>query len=224
MKKIKKFANHNSYLQDTKIYKKYVSYCKSDKHLHYDIPKLQYVENQTNAYIDTGIIPNAETGIYLDFTWTDSPQSDTYSIGLRNDTGNTRWCIGVNPNRVYYGYGNWSGPVVFPVPGNRYQVKLNFYNDKKFVVNNDKDMNEVLNLPTLSFIPTYNIRIFGSAGVQASYSTSKVQIHRVKITQGDTLIMDLIPTKRNDLGCMFDIINNVMYYPNRGTLITGPKL
>jgi len=45
MKKIKKFANHNSYLQDTKIYKKYVSYCKSDRHLHYDIPKLQYVEN-----------------------------------------------------------------------------------------------------------------------------------------------------------------------------------
>jgi len=85
-------------------------------------------------------------------------------------------------------------------------------------------MNEVLNLPTLSFTPTYNIRIFGSAGVQASYSTSKVQIHRVKITQGDTLIMDLIPTKRNDLGCMFDIINNIMYYPNRGTLITGPKL
>lgn len=224
MKKIKKYINHNEYFIDIK-YKKSVSYCKEEKHIHYkklggNFVRVQYVENRDSTFIDTEIIPDSETGVYIDFEWTDENKRDTYLFGLRDSTGNTRWTIGINPNRIYYGYGGYSGPFIYPQLYDRNQTSLNFYNDKKFKLNSETE----LDLPTLSFNPTNNIRIFGSSGVQASYSHSIIRIYNMRITQGNEIIMNLIPIKMNELGYMYDAISDTILYPQNGTLIAGPEI
>lgn len=224
MKKIKRHTDHSKYPLSMK-YKKTISYCKNEKHIHYDkseidLTRLRYIGNSTNAFIDTSIIPDSQTGVYLDFMWTDpNTSSDTYMFGLRDTSGNTRWTIGINPNRIYYGYGGYDGIFNFPQSNHRYQVSLNFCNDKKFKTNTDE-----LNLPTLSFTPVNNIRIFGSSGVQASYSHSKIRIYKMQISQGNEIIMNLVPIKINETGCMFDTISETVLYPQNGTFVMGSEI
>ena len=94
-------------------------------------------------------------------------------------------------------------------------IKLNYLNDKKYIATNGNSTVNV-SLPSLSFVPAYNIRLFGSAGVVASYSKWSGKINYVKITQGDALVMDLIPVRIGQVGYMYDKISRQLL-ANAGT-------
>ena len=54
--------------------------------------EIEYLESTGIQWIDTSIIPDATTGFEAQVVC--SNNDDTYLIGLRNDTNNTRWGVG----------------------------------------------------------------------------------------------------------------------------------
>ena len=186
--------------------------------------EVQYLTSHKTEWIDTGIIPNASTGLHIKASMTDD--YDSYMIGLRNDTNNTRWGVG-HSEAFYWCYGGYQSGSDRVVARSA-EMKLNYLNDKKFVVKTTSTTKQ-WNLPTLSFTPSYNIRIFGAAGSvapSAFYTTWKGTIYFVKITQGDNVLMDLIPVRKNGVGYMYDRISKQMLgnVSGSGSFAYGPDV
>lgn len=188
--------------------------------------ELEYLENSGTTYIDTGIIPDSDTGIYVKSSSGYSSvyqTEDVYIVGLRDNAGNTRWAVGHNKNGYYYGYGVFDGNSYVATNADS-ECKLNYLNDKKWVVNNT----EKSTLPsTMPFTAVNNIRLFGSAGYDdpssAYYRSCKGKIYFVKISQGSNVIMDLIPVRKDGVGYMYDKISGNLYSKSgSGEFILGP--
>ena len=170
--------------------------------------EIEYLYGNSNQYIETGIIPDADTGMMADIQRVNT--SDTYIFGLRNDSGNTRWCIG---NPLYYGYGGYSGTSPVIPNATRIEVCLNYLNDKLFRIPYN---GHSVQLPSLSFTPAYNIRLFGSAGRVSTASKWSGYIYAVKVTQGSNIVMDLEPVRVGTTGYMYDRVSGQLF-GNAGT-------
>ena len=177
---------------------------------------IEYLESTGIQYINTDIIPDANTGIRIKAEAINSIEA--YVVGLRNNSDNTRWCIG-HSARYYYGYGTWASN---STASNFNIVDLNYLNDKKY---SRRDLNgtviDYLNLPTLSFTPAYPIWIFAGSG--SSNTKWSGRIYYVKITQGNEIIMDLVPVRRDQVGYLYDKVSGKLFgNSGKGNFILGP--
>lgn len=174
--------------------------------------EVEYLESTGTQYIDTGIIPDANTGIYAKLE--PSNTTDTYAIGLRDTTGDTRWCIGYSNFGWYWGYGTYLSSHD-RITSFNVDAKLNWLADGELIVT-DGTNTKTYALPSLSFTPSNNIRLFGSAGVSASYSVWSGKIYGVQISQGSNIIMSLIPARVGQVGYMYDKVSGQLF-GNSGT-------
>ena len=174
--------------------------------------EVQYLQGTGTQYIDLPIIPDENTGIRIIAEAYDN--TDSYAVGLRDTSGNTRWCIGRSSTGWYWGYGTYLSSSD-RVTSLSVDAKLNWLNNKKFVAEGGGITKEY-NLPTLSFTPVNKIRLFGSSGMSASYSSWKGKQYRVQVSQGLEMIMDLIPVKVGNTGYLFDTMGGG-FYGNDGT-------
>lgn len=173
--------------------------------------EIAFLESNGTQFIETGIIPNGTTGIKVKIL--QSGTADTYYAGLRNDSGNTRWCLGTS-SRQYAGYGGVVSASQTLISGAT-ENSLNYLNDRKFICTNGTDTNTG-NLSTLSFTPAYNIRLFGSAGTTGNYTKWSGKIYWAKISQGSNVVMDLIPVRIGQVGYLYDKISGQLY-GNKGS-------
>lgn len=172
--------------------------------------KIEYLASTKTQYIDINIVPDENTGIYIKASYEDN--SDLYAVGMRNDTNNTRWLIGKSVDGWYYGYGTYANTNEhLPKTNTIAECKLNYLNSKKWEATGNNNDTISCNLPTLSFTPAYNIRLFGSAGIVKDYTHFLGKIYFVKISQGSEIIMDLIPVRIGNIGYMYDKISKKLY-------------
>ncbi len=177
--------------------------------------EVEYLQSSGTQYIETNIIPNANTGIYVKGQRVSG--SDSFIVGLRNNTSNTRWAIG-RASGWYFGYGT--------LLSNRYNVTIaecwmNYKNSKTIKCNDSVETS----LPSLSFTPVYNIRLFGSAGVNAAYTKWYGRIYAVQITQGTEIIMDLVPVRKDTTGYMYDRVSKTLFgNSGTGSFTLGPDV
>jgi hypothetical protein len=108
--------------------------------------------------------------------------------------------------RWYYGYGGYAAIANDPYSGYIAESTLNYLNSKTAtcVINGSTF---TVNLPSLSFTPQYNIRIFGSSGISAEYTKWNGKVYAFKVSQGSTVVMDLIPVRVGQVGYMYDKIS-----------------
>ena len=198
--------------------------------------EIEYLSGDGHQYIDTNIVPDSSTGIKVtlnpDITNYDGA-NDVYIVGLRDDSNDTRWCLGKAGDAiwakagVYYGYGTYTyfgkdeydNDRYYPY-GTTFTLSLNFLNSK-YAVNGERDS---ISLPsTMPFTATNVIRIFGSSGVSGGYTKYAGKIYSVQISQGNQIVMDLIPVRVGNVGYMFDKISGNLYGNNgTGSFTLGP--
>ena len=201
--------------------------------------KIEYLSGDGHQYIDTNIVPDSSTGIKVTLNpdiYNYTGENDTYIVGLRDGSNsNTRWCLGKAGDAnwgkagVYYGYGNYAYFGVSQLDNDRYYpygttftLSLNFLNSK-YAVNGERDS---ISLPsTMPFTATNVIRIFGSSGVDANYTKYAGKIYSVQISQGNQIVMDLIPVRVGNVGYMFDKISGNLYgNDGTGSFTLGPDV
>ena len=183
--------------------------------------RIEYLESTGTQYINTGIVPDGATGISIKLAAYDN--TDSYAVGLRDTSSNTRWCIGHSTSGWYWGYGSYlnSGTRITALA---VDSKLNWMTDGKFYVSDGLSEKEYT-LPDLSFTPSNNIRLFGSAGVSGTYTKWSGKIYSVQISQGSAIIMDLIPVRIGLTGYMYDKISGELFgNDGSGTFTLGNDL
>lgn len=176
--------------------------------------QVEYLESDGTQYIETGIVPGADTGISIEIERLND--NDAFIVGLKNDSGNTRWCIGASSgSNIYHGYGSFYRGNIKPANA---RASLNYLNDGTFTVENllNSANKYSRNIVALPFTPTYNIRLFGSAGVVGAFSQWTGRMKSVKISQGSAVIMDCIPVRIGQVGYMYDKVSGE-FFGNDGT-------
>lgn len=178
--------------------------------------EIEYLESSGTQYIDTGIIPDDTYGMSIDLY--KLTNADSYCCGLRDTTGDTRYCIGTITISAYGGWGGILNSLTMDV-NTRAVVELNFLNSRYLQVNGQGS----ITFNTLPFTPTNEIRIFGSSGVSASYTKYTGRVYGFKISKGSDIIMDMIPVRVGSVGYMYDRVSGQLF-GNQGTgnFVLGP--
>lgn len=258
MKYLSKFNTISEYnLAESQLSKPQVAYINNTdvKYLIREHTLIEYLEGNGRQYINTNIFPDANTGIEIVVNpalYNYQNCDDMYLVGVRNNTSDTRWCIGKNGTEsantneydmsFYYGQGGFTYIRGFSnetaMYGYKYKIRYNYLNDKKAIVyaltentilcgsNTVESISvDIDNSSSLSFTPSYPIRIFGSSGVDSNYTKAAAKFYSVKITQGNNLVLDLIPVKKQGVGYMYDTLSGT-YYGNNGisSFTCGPAL
>lgn len=177
--------------------------------------EVEYIEFSGTQYIDVGIIPSNTHGILLDILPT-ATTGYPVCIGMRNgSTTETRFTIGVDAssNKFYIGWAAYYNLNNVPYRGARHQMGLNYLNARNATYDNN-----VVKTPlqTLPFTPAYPIYVgcYNVAGSPSSYASCK--IYNVKISNGEEIVFDGIPVRKDGKGCLYDKVSEELF-ENIGT-------
>ena len=178
-----------------------------------DFIKLKYLEDTGNQYIDIGIIPTNETGLYVDAQQITHTNTHVMGSGLESNNtgfGAPRFLKGT-ANTCGFLWKTWNS-YGYIGKGTRFEGYLNFFNNRKANLKTAGATEKINNLGELGFTPTASIHMF-----RTNYSSEggwNGRIYRAKITQGTELIKDFVPAfdQIKQKPCMYDIINNIAYY------------
>ena len=194
---------------------------------YYELPagytKCVYLQSNGTQWIDTGVIPNADTGVYIktqqlsygDHTPMGSWESSSYFYFVPR--------FNTSSKAGAYSFGTTSQIMFYYDKGDDlvFTSTMNLYNDR--TVNFwSEDTNWFGIIPvnfTASFtrplwLFSYNM---DNSTINATYGKFSGRIFRAKITQGDTLIHDYVPCLDADnRPCMYDLITQTPYYNQSG--------
>ena len=193
--------------------------------------QLEYIENTSNAYIDTGIVPNRDFGIEMDcYILTEISTSATSAKLFGSSTfNNGAWggiVIATYPTK-HGGQSSWSVNV-----WESFDPKLKAY--ERITL---KCINNVYTAPdgTITYInykndnniygTCYLFFIHSDRGISAS-SLSQLRVYNTKIYERYNVVRNFISCKnpQNVVG-MYDTVNDVFYSsPNGTAFVAGPEV
>lgn len=185
--------------------------------------KCVYLQSDGTQWIDTEVIPNDDTGVYLkaqhlsygDFTPFGSwENSSAYYYPPRFNTSSKAgiYSFGTTyQNAFYYDKGD---DLVFT-------STMNLYNDR--TVNFWSEDTNWFGIIPVNFTTTFTRPLWlfsynmNNTTIDATYGKFGGRIFRAKITQGDTLIRDFVPCLDMDnRPCMYDLVTQEPYYNQSG--------
>lgn len=173
--------------------------------------RVEYIQSTGTQYINTGIVPDSNTGTYVKAICTGGGGSDNID-GASNRLMTPHIRSG---NSAGYAYnGSWSGLDGSWIASEMFEGKLNFLNDGLYSLKQNNVENGG-NLPSVSFTNTYELYLCKPNGY-LNY-TGNWKIYSYRVSQGSDIIMDLIPClDQNDNPCMYDLVSQKPFY-NSGT-------
>lgn len=196
--------------------------------------QLEYLESDGNQFIKLGIIPTAETGSRIKASTVG--QGDMIICGSRNDSSSyTRFYLCstyssanqkeplISIGRGSYLYLQLDGSFVamssdLKVPfGTVYEQYTNYKNSKvtKFVDSTRTITSTTI--PELTFTPDQPLYLFAGNIAGVTNYNYKGKIYSCEITEGDKIIMYLIPAFDENLNiCMYDLVSKKYFY-NQGS-------
>ena len=204
------------------------NYPSSNYNLPAGFKKCVYLQSDGTQWIDTGVIPNNETGFY--FNALQLTYGNFVPFGLGEGSNGIILPRFSNKELQY----RWGGTNVKMMTWDKagdliFHSSLNLYNSK--MANFDSEDTDV-EMSITSQTGTYTNPIwFFSYDLNGSYSATygkwAGRIYRAQITQGDALIHDYVPClDANGRPCMYDIIgggtveDNTYYNQSGGTEFT----
>lgn len=173
---------------------------------------VEYIESTGPAYIDTGVIPNTNSKIDIQF--------ETIQKGTNGVIFGGEEAFGTNAFHLYTNYNNFD--IGF---GARYTAETIPYNiNTKYTFIMDKTGFTLNGTPSIPFSPntittTNSVYLFAvHRATNVIDSNAQKRIYYCKLYDNGTLVRNLIPCYRisdNTIG-MYDLVNNV-FYTNAGT-------
>lgn len=182
-----------------------------------DYTRVEFLESTGTQYIDTGVVPTNETGLYMEAEITGT-SSDPHGAGIKETSGSILAPVQRAVRSDGFSWGTWIS--VYNVGINnfnsRYKGWLNFLNDRKGVLNSEK-VNFERKLSQLSFVPTLSAFLFGS-NYNGAFSTPYTgRIYSFDMSEGEAIIVSFIPAlDPTGTPCMYDTVTKKPF-PNNGT-------
>ena len=178
------------------------------KELPYDA-EIEYLESTGTQYINTGFVPNDSSGLYVR-AYCKTSGGNHIVVGARQSSGDTRWQINFSSG-LEISWNTWIG-YSMSYTNVWVEVENNFLNSRLGKIDG---VTKRTSYPTLASI-TYPAYIF-TANLYGNTSNYYIgRISNVKISQGDKIVMDLIPVRKDEVGYMYDKISGELF-GNSGT-------
>ena len=201
-----------------------VQVCYSKNTIPSTYTELDYIESSGTQYIDSGYKASSNTGVYADFQYNSTTDTQRlFGIDANANVNDTiSYSFYVSSNKFGYSYQNNIGNRVntnVSVGTNRHTVSFNKNNDKKLYIDDGNTYSGNLSSnPTNT--STQNVYIMANNRINTNVvdSYSKVRIYSFQIYESGTLVRNYVPAKRNsdnELG-LYETINDV-FYENSGT-------
>ena len=184
--------------------------------------KCVYLQSDGTQWIDTGVIPNADTGLYAEiqrlnygnYPFMGCEENGSSYYPPRFDTTTKAGVCQFGNKNVQYTFYYDKGDDL------RYISAMNLYNDNTIVQLSDDTKWKGFILNSFNNTYTYTIWLFSynmNGSSIGTYGKFGGRIFRAKITQGDYLAHDFVPClDNNNRPCMYDLITQKPYYNQSG--------
>ena len=223
---IEKKAHYTNNLSNNFIIPKNIeiSYVNKDYNLPAGYTRCVYLQSDDKQYINTGIVPNDETGLSVKGELMSINTNESIYMGSIEDTTGCRctplYFTNATNGQMGYNWNTSSGVILYNrTPDREFYSSLNLYNNRH-VYYSSKHINYLNTLTkTLgNFVQPIWLFTYNSRGsYNSDYGNWQGKIFRAQITQGDTLVRDFVPClDENKKPCMFDLISQTPFY-NQGT-------
>lgn len=183
--------------------------------------ELEYIENERGtkfSYINTGVIPNSNTGIDLVYQAMDVTNSQ-YILGTRESTINyamngsqsrTDWDIRFDGTPIYSNVARTT---------DKWQSKITMTNGTGTweITNLDVGTSKTISISNKTVTATLPLGLFCYNAITETatrkYVHNDLRVYSCKIYDGETLIRDFIPCyrKSDEVIGMYDLVNDVFY-------------
>lgn len=183
--------------------------------------ELEYIQNNGEQFIDTGVIPNNSTGIDVTYKAIDYSKSQ-YIAGSRGSAIN--YAVNGSASRTDWDL-RFDGSVIYSNVernDNIWRSIISMKNGKGTWTLSDLDtgLSKSFTISNKTVTTDLSLTIFSYNAPSLTYSTihTGLRIYNFKIYDGDVLIRDLVPCyrKSDDVIGMYDLVNGV-FYTNKGT-------
>ena len=180
--------------------------------------RLEYIENTSTAYINTGIDASHFDKVYCKMIRVDIVGRWDTIWGTRiRYNSETRCLIVTNSNRFWLNHGSYDGISTIPcVLGKMYET---LYNNGTYTINGKTETvgsgNPQNTNPCYIFV--------GNTGGRPDNTYAKAKIFDFKMYKGETIVLSLIPAKRKSDGVigMYDLVGRKFYTSPNGVAFTG---
>ena len=185
------------------------------------LDKLEYIENTSNAWIQTGYVPKSNSKFELDGIFPAPSNSYDTPFGTRYGIDNF---VAYNGGMYRYVFGNSSGNV---------GDMSSYYNQDATMVLSSSECSLVVNGITVLQ------SIFSASGLSgvgmglftlATGSTSrmdacnaKFKLKEFRIYEDDVIVHQYIPSESDNIAGLTDIITSTFLGPTSGSFVSGPQ-
>ena len=185
---------------------------------------IEYLESTGTQWIDTGVVPNNDTGVNIDVAWLGNFGGERQILGTRYNNDDVRFYVPfLYDGHFGYGWGSWSESNINCAIDTIYNIKFNYLNNRVITINNNDISILNSNLPQNTTGET--LPLFAAFYMHLKLMLTG-RIYKVQITKGTDLVRDFIPVlDGNGTPCMYDKVEHKFYY-NAGTgqFIAGPVI
>lgn len=194
------------------------NYSSSNYNLPAGFKKCVYLQSDGTQWIDTGVIPDNETGLYFNALQLTYGNFIPFGVG---EGSNAIYPPRFSSKDLYY---RWGGTAIKMMTWDKagdliFHSSLNLYNSKIARFDSeDTDIENYITSQTGTY--TFPIRLFSynlNGAYSATYSKWAGRVYRAQITQGADLIHDYVPCLDADnRPCMYDLIEQEALYNQSG--------
>lgn len=203
-----------------------IIYSSSNYTLPAGFKKCVYLQSDGTQWIDTGVIPDNETGLYFNALQLTYGNFVPFGVDESGDAMNSIYPPRFSNKDLYY---RWGGATIKMMTWDKagdliFHSSLNLYNSKiaKFD-SEDTDVETSITSQTGTYtLPIWLFSYNYGGTYTATYGKWAGRVYRAQITQGDTLIHDFVPClDANGRPCMYDIagggtVEDDTYYNQSG--------
>ena len=185
---------------------------------------VEYLEAPLDAsgktpYIDTGLYPGDDMGAHIRFM--PLRTADSTLCGVQT-TGNNKWYFGGSSGANGLFYLSWlTNPANSDRPalatGSIYEVFFNHMNDRDRRIVDPSNNTVVKSLPITSTwtqgsgaLQTIWLYHFNNIGSRPTSYYGNYRIYSAQFTQGDAVVMNLVPVIKDGVGYMYDTIGETL--------------
>lgn len=184
--------------------------------------RIEYVESSGSQYIDTGIIPNQNTGVYIDFMPLNTipvSSNSLFYINSGGTSGNTRFLIGT--------YNQHPGGDLVVGADNTNDPGLSQNTRTKIEIKNGKltiDGGTEITLNSGTFTSSNSLYVFAAHASPVSRFSS-MKLYSLHVYDGNNLVREYIPCKDGNLVGLYETVTK-NFYVSAGSdpFIAGPNV
>ena len=188
--------------------------------------QVEYLQSTDRQCIDTGLIPNQNTSIEIQYMDLRSSISNYFLYGARPGNANDREfsCMPYNNGRTDFRFGNKSAGTAYTYTLNtKYKIisvknKFTLYNSSNSVIHTNTVTNN-------TFSSSCNLFLFGNNYNGTQAPVGKLRIYMFKFTDNSTLVRDMIPVRVGQVGYMYDRVSGKLFAnAGSGQFVLGPDV